>query len=277
MVDRVGDGPGRAGQHPEQHVPVEQPERPGHLVLLLEHQPVQAPPGDLVQRVPGVEDLLVRGADLGTWRGRHPGGRHRLDRVHVPQPAPGLLQVGLEQEGELAAGPGPLVVRGVQLGQARGCRGPPVLQGTRPQSFGEIGVTGHVPGGQQPERDLQVGPGHPPGLRDGAHRVVEFGPGVPDRVPDAVRDARDVVPAAVQQQHVQVAARQHLAPSVPADRHQGHVGLGAEESGQPPVHLGGPAGPIRGERCHGFHARPPARSMSKPVRWRPARAPRCGL
>ena len=120
VIGRVGDGPRGAGQHPEQHVPVEQPERPGHLVLLLEHQPVQPPPGDLVQRVPGIEYLLIGRADLGAWRGRHPGGRHRLDRVHVPQAAPGLLQVGLEQEGELPAGPGPLVVGGVQLGQPRG-------------------------------------------------------------------------------------------------------------------------------------------------------------
>src|SRR6202042_3455249 len=68
-------------------------------------------------------------------------------------------------------------------------------------------------------------------------RVVEFGAGVPDRVPDPVRDARDVVPTAVQQQHVQVTARQQFLAPVPADRDQGHAGLGAEEFGQPSIHL----------------------------------------
>ena len=120
MIDRVRDGTRGARQHPQQHVPVEQPERAGHFVLLLEDEPVQATPGDLVQRVPGVKNLLVSRADLGARRGRHPCGRHRLDRVHIPQSAPGFLQVGLQQEGKLATGPGALVVRSVQLGQPRG-------------------------------------------------------------------------------------------------------------------------------------------------------------
>ena len=48
MIDRVRDGTRGARQHPQQHVPVEQPERVGHLVLLLEDEPGEAPPGDLV-------------------------------------------------------------------------------------------------------------------------------------------------------------------------------------------------------------------------------------
>ena len=110
VLGRVGHGPPGPGQHAQQDVPVEQPERGGHLVLLLEHQPVQAATGHIVQRVPGVEYLLVRGAHLRAGRGRHPGGRDRLDRVHVSQPAAGLLQVGLEQEGQLAVVLGALVV-----------------------------------------------------------------------------------------------------------------------------------------------------------------------
>ena len=208
VINRVRDGTRGPRQHPEQHVPVEQAERAGHLVLLLKDQPVQAAPGDLVQRVPGVQDLLVGGADLGAGRGRHPRGRDRLDRVHVPQAATGLLQVGLEQEGQFAAHPGAFIVVGVQFGQPRGRGRAPVLQGARPQPLGEIRIAGHVPGGQQPHGDLEVGARHPPGLRHGTDRVVELGAGVPDGIPDPVRDTRDVVAAAVQQQHVQVAARQ---------------------------------------------------------------------
>jgi hypothetical protein len=59
--------------------------------------------------------------------------------------------------------------------------------------------------------------------------VVEFRTGIPDGIPDAVRDARDVIAATVQQQHVQVTAREQFLSPVPADRHQGHAGLGAEE------------------------------------------------
>jgi len=175
VIGGVGDSPRGPGQHPQQHIPVEQAERAGHLVLLFKHEPVQAAPGGLVQRVPDVEDLLVGGAHLGPGRGRHPGGGHRLYRVHVPQPAPGLLQVRLEQEGQLAVGPCALVVSVAQFGQPdRGGRAP-VLKRARPQPLGQVRVARHVPGGQQPERDLQVGARHPPGLRHGPYRVVEFG------------------------------------------------------------------------------------------------------
>ena len=55
-----------------------------NLVLLFEHQPVHVPPGDLVQDVPRVQDLLVCGAHPRAWRGGDPGGGDRLDGVHVP-------------------------------------------------------------------------------------------------------------------------------------------------------------------------------------------------
>jgi hypothetical protein len=59
--------------------------------------------------------------------------------------------------------------------------------------------------------------------------VVEFRTGIPDGIPDAVRDGRDVIAATVEQQYVQVAARKQFLSAVPADRHQGDAGLGAEE------------------------------------------------
>ncbi len=84
VIDRVGHGPARAGQLAQQRVAVEQAERAGHLVLLLEHQPVEPPAGDLVQHVAGVHDLLVGRPDLGSWRRGDPGRRDGLDGVHVP-------------------------------------------------------------------------------------------------------------------------------------------------------------------------------------------------
>ena len=93
------------------------PEDPGHLVLLLEDEPVGGPAGDLVQRVPRVHDRLVRGADPGPGPGGHPRGRDGLDGVHVAEAAAGLLEVGLEQESQLAAALGPFHVQRLQLGQ----------------------------------------------------------------------------------------------------------------------------------------------------------------
>ena len=47
---------------------------------------------------------------------------------------------------------------------------------------------------------------------------------VPDGVPDAFRDRRDVHAAVVHEHHVDVALRAELRSPVPADRHQGDAG-----------------------------------------------------
>jgi hypothetical protein len=69
-----------------------------------------------VQRVPGVQQQAVRGPDPRPRPGGHPRGGDRADRVHVAQAAPGLLEVGLEQEGKLTAAPGALVMHGLEFG-----------------------------------------------------------------------------------------------------------------------------------------------------------------
>ena len=235
MVDRVGDGAARAGQLAQQRVAVEQAERARNLVLLLEHQPVQRPPGDVVQHVPRVDDLVVGGPHLGPGRGGDPRRRDGLDGVHVPLPAACLLEVGLEQEGELAVQPGPLVVQRLELGEPGAGVGAPVLERALAQPGGQVGVAGHVPGVQQAERDLEVAAGHPARLRHGPDGVVEVRARVPHRVPDPVGDPRDVIAAVVQQQHVEVAARQQLLAAVAAHRDQGDPGLRAEQPGQPAV------------------------------------------
>jgi len=269
LVGGVGHRPGLAGQHPQQRVAVRQAGHPGHLILFLEHQPVAGPPGDLVQRVPDVQDGLVGGPDPGPRRGGHPGGGHRLDGVHVAQAAPGLLQVGFEQEGELTEA---LLARGgqgVQLRQPGTGRRPPVFERPLAQPGAQPGIAGDVPRLQQPERHREVGRRGVPGLGRGAHRVVEPGARVPDRVPDPVRDAADAGHAVVQQQQVEVAARQQLAAPEPAHREQRDPGLGRQQPGQPAVRAGRPARPVGGERRH--HTRRRHRLTA-----RPGRAPRCG-
>src|SRR5260370_930877 len=116
-------------------------------------------------------------------------------------------------------------------------------------------------------------PGVSWGVRRGADRVVELGAGIQDRIPDPVRDARDVVAPAMQQHHIQVAAGQQSPAPVPADGHQGHAGLGAQELGQPPVGLSGAAGAVPGERPPGPPPAPAAPGRSPPLRPLPARPP----
>ena len=251
LVHRVGDGAAGPGQVAHERVRVQQPEHPGHLVLLLQDEPVGGAAGDLVQRVPRVHDRLVRGPDPGPGTGRHPRGRDGLDGVHVPQPAPGLLEVGLEQESQLAAALGSFHVQRLQLGQPGAGRGPPVLQGPHPQRVGEVGVARDMPGVQQPEDYFEVGPGYPAGFRRGAHRVIEMGAGVPDRIPDTVGHRRDAVPPVVQQEHVEVAARQQLTPPVAAHGDQGDPRFRAQQGGQPAVGFRTPPGAVGGERRQG--------------------------
>ena len=199
MIDGVGHGAPGARELAQQRVPVQQAGGARHLVVLLEDQPVGGAPGDLVQDVPGVQDRLVRGADPRPRGGSDPGGRDGLDRVHVPQTAPGLLEVGLEQEGQLAEDPGPFVMQVTQFGEPGPGRGPPVLQGTLAQLGRQGGVARDVPRAEQAEGDLDVSSRDTAGLGDGPHRVVQPRPGVPDRIPDPVRDRRDALAPGMQQ------------------------------------------------------------------------------
>jgi len=188
--------------------------------------------------------------------GSDPGGRDGLDRVHVPQAAPGLLEVGLEQEGQLAEDPGPFVMQIAQVGEPGAGRRPPILQGALAQLSRQGGIARDVPGAEQPEGDLDVRSCDPAGLGDGPHRMVQPRPGVPDRVPDPVRDRRDALPAGVQQENVEVAARQQFPATVATHRDQGHAWLGAQHAGQPPIRLCSPTSTIRSERRHQSHRVP---------------------
>ena len=256
MVDRVGDRAARARQVPQQRVAVQQAERARDLVLLLEHQPVKAPPGDLVQHMACVEDLLIGGAYSRARRGRDPGRGDRLDRVHVPLPAARFLEVRLQQEGELAVQPGSLVVQFLELGEPGPGVAPPVFEGALAQPGGQVGVARDVPGVEQPEGDLEVAAGHPSGLRHGPHRVVKPGAGVPDRVPDPVSDLGDAVSAVMQQEHVKIAAGEQFLAAVAANSDEGDAGLRPQHPGQPAIGFCSPSATISRERGHDSHQVP---------------------
>jgi len=53
--------------------------------------------------------------------------------------------------------------------------------------------------------------------------LVEGDALVPHRIPDAVGGSRDVLPALVDEDHVEVAERAQLSPSIASDGHQGHA------------------------------------------------------
>ena len=221
----------------------------------------------------------MRGADARPWpRGSHPRGGDRVDRVGIAQAAPGLLEVGLEQERELAAALRALGVQRLELGQPGAGRHPPVRQHAERSSAVSVGVTGDVPGVEEAQRGAQVARGATSrpsrGVRTAwSRRVPESQIGYQIRSASMEMSA----PPGVQEQHVEVAAGQQLAAAVPADGHQGHAGLAAEQRSQPAVGLGGTPGTISAERdspaVPSWRARPgPGRPA---VREPPGRVHRC--
>ena len=125
--------------------------------------------------MPRVQDGLLRGAGPRPWPGSHPGRGHRVDGFRVAQAAPGLLQIGFEQEREFAAARGPLLVQHLQFGQPGAGAGPPVRQDARPQVAGQRRIPGHVPGVQQAERYSHVLASHLARFGRTAHGMVKPG------------------------------------------------------------------------------------------------------
>ena len=168
------------------------------------------------------------------WRPPRPGPGRRArrparappDRATAasagPAGPPGLLEVGFEQEGQIAeavvATPGDLV-DGRQPPSGPGL---PLVQGTRQDRLGQVGVARDAAGVEQAQGHLDVGVHGAAHLLGGPHAVIQVQPGVPDRVPDGVGDRLDAAPPVVHEQQVQVAARRDLAPAVAADGQQRH-------------------------------------------------------
>ena len=151
LVAGPGDRPRRGADRTHELVGIGIAERGRHLVLLLEQQPITRPLRHAVQLDARIEQDGVVGVEGGVVALEH-HGLGQLgppDGVHVTQPAPPFLQVGLEQEGHLAGlGLADADPR-ADLGQPT--TGPLAPQGQRPigQIGGQRGIAGEVAHGRR--------------------------------------------------------------------------------------------------------------------------------
>ena len=191
-VDGIREGTGVPGDIGEEQVGVGVPEQCGDRVVVGQGESVARAAGDDVDGVTDVEEVPVRRVDLPVRPVGEPGPGERPEHRHVPQAAAGLLQVRLDQMGQL---PVPGVPRGHRLGEL-GQPGPqsgaPVLVDGRPGRRDELRVAGEIPQVEQADRRCEVGLGDLPALGDGADGVVQAGLGVPHRVPDPVGKGDDL-------------------------------------------------------------------------------------
>jgi hypothetical protein len=200
-----------------------------------------------VQRHPHVEQhvlgrrqgVVVAWAQDGTCR------LHPAQGVDVAKAAAPLLEVGLEEEGDLARLGRPL---GHPTGQNReppAGVGPPAPERPLEHRGHHGGVAGHQPDRQGGGGGVEVAVGQGQGLPRRAHGVAQLHAGVPHRVPEPVGHGGHAVPAGlVEEPQVEVAARRQLAPAVAANGHEGETAVRSpgglrEALGQPAVGHGG--------------------------------------
>ena len=161
--------------------------------------------------------------------------------MDVAEAAVGLLQVGLEQEGDVAVGRVALVDL---VGQHR----QPAAGSDRQWSsaWSSIGlddraVAGHHPPVEEPELGPEILGRRP--RRTSAGRRTEWSSRMPSShtgYQTASAMAPDVAPPVVDEHHVEVAAGAQLAPAVATHGHEGEavgvaVGRAFEQPGQPAV------------------------------------------
>lgn len=101
-VGGVRDGAGGLVDLAQQDVGVEQAEGLGDLVLFLEGEPVGGAPGGEVEGVAGVEEGAAGLGESFAGRVGDPGGGDRAQGGGVAEAAAGLLEVGFQEELELA-------------------------------------------------------------------------------------------------------------------------------------------------------------------------------
>ena len=160
------------------------------------------------------------------------------------QPTVALLEVGLQQEGDIARGLATLGHLHLEQGQVFGAEplapsGACLLE----QRIGDLGLAPDESAIEKAERDPHVLGGRGQDLRRLAHGVVEVHALVPHRVPDGVGDGLDVPVAVVDEDHIEVAVGAQGAPPVPAHGQEGQVpgvlsGRLVGQPGEPGVRLG---------------------------------------
>ena len=105
----------------------------------------------------------------------------------------GLLEVGLDEVGEVALPGVPLHDGLVHLAEPGAGVGPPVVRHRGAGRVDDVGVPGHVGQVEQAHSRREVLGGDRPAVGDGAHAVVEADPGVPDGVPELVGEGADLL------------------------------------------------------------------------------------
>ena len=199
----------------------------------LGRDPVGGPPGDVLHHVADVEQRQPAALELGVRDVDQPGGHQRLEHGRVAQPALGLLEVGHRQVRELAD---QLVARAHQVAAApaaaRGRRGASCASIVARSRRVRLGSPARWRRSSRPRatrRSPSAGVEH---LGQRAHRVVELGAGVPQRVPDLLGQlAPTSTPSSCDQHDVEVGVRRQLAAAVAADRHQRDAGVGPAARG----------------------------------------------
>jgi hypothetical protein len=128
---------------PEQGVAVGQPAARGDVVLQLREQPVgRTAAADLVQHVADVEEIDAHPRQCRVWHLHQPGRGQRAQDHAVAESAAGLLEVGFEQERQLAEPVRPLPAGLLQLGQPPTRRPAPRREQCRTQPDCQRRVTG---------------------------------------------------------------------------------------------------------------------------------------
>ena len=197
-VGDPGDAAGGGGDVGHQHVGRRRAEPGGDGVLVLEPQHVAGPPLLPVQGDADVDERAVAAVEHGEVVGRHDevGVGRPPQRVHVAQPAVAVLEVGLEQVGDVAGLAPALDDLGAQGVEPAPAVAPPPRERPRVTSRGaELVVAGQRPGAEQRRRRVEVVGGQRQLVVERAHGVAELEAGVPQRVPQLLGQLVDARPA----------------------------------------------------------------------------------
>ncbi len=174
-------------------------------------------------------------------------GGDGAQHADVAQTAVALLEVGLEEEGDVARGGAALGHLHLEHGQVRGAQAiAPCGARLVEERLGDPGLAPDETAVEEPEGHPHVLGGGAEDLGWAADGVVEVDALVPHGVPDAVGDLADVAVAVVDEHHVEVAVGAQRSPAVAADGDEGQVSfvVARDPLGQarePGIRLGGVA------------------------------------
>jgi hypothetical protein len=190
---------------------------------------------------------LLGGSEVGIvgeqWGESRDGPQDR----DVAQATVALLQVGLEEKGDVAGRLPPLLHGRLEDGEiARPQLGSPGGLGLLDEGLGHLGLAPDHARIEEAEGNTGVLGGGAEHLGGPPHRVVQVDPLVPHGVPDAVGHRLDVAAPVVDEHDIEVAVGAERATPVAADGDQGEVapalpGGPIGQSREPGVRLGGVA------------------------------------